>query len=190
MESYNDAVLFSLISLAKENDDAAFSELIERYTPMMNKVIASFYDSRFRYDEAFSEACYALHRAAISYDLSRSDDVTFGLYAKICIHRRLCDFVEKLGREVGVTVDVDVENLSTDSNIEQRIVGRERMAEYLKKARGLLSEYEYRVFMLYINGDSTAEIAKKLGKDVKSVENAKSRMLRHLRSESDIFSDV
>lgn len=190
MESCNDAVLFSLICSAKENDDAAFSALVERYAPMMNKVILSFSDSRFRYDEAFSEACYALHRAALSYDISRSDDVTFGLYAKICIYRRLCDFVEKLGREVGVAADVDVESLSADSNIEQRLVGRERMAEYLKKARGLLSEYEYRVFLLYINGESTAEIADKLGKDIKSVENAKSRMLRHLRAESDIFSDV
>jgi len=190
MESCNDSQLIALILSARENDDAAFSMLVERYTPMMNKVIAGFSDSRIRYDEIFSEACYALHRAAMSYDISRSSDITFGLYARICVYRRVCDLFEKLSHDVAIADDVDVESISADSNIEQRLVGRERMNEYLKKARGLLSEYEWSVFLLYINGDSTAEIARKLSRDPKSVENAKSRMLKHLRNESDIFSDV
>lgn len=189
MDSYSSMSVLDLIVSARERDDAAFSELISRYTPMINKVIGGFSDSAFRYDEAFSEACVAFHRAVLSYDLSRSSDVTFGLYARICIYRRLCDFSVKNAKEATV-VDLDVDLIGAGGNIEQRLVGRERMAEYLSKARGVLSEYEYQVFILYIDGYSTEEIAKNLSKDVKSVENAKSRMLKRLRRVCDIFSDI
>ena len=179
----------SLVNLVRGGDNGAFSELVSLYTPMMNKVICGFVSSQIRYEEAFSEACVALHRAALSYDISRSDGITFGLYARICVYRRLCDLAEKFSKELPV-VDMDVELISTDGGIEQRIVGRERMALYLKKARSVLSEYEYSVFILYIDGYSTAEISAKLGRDVKSVENAKSRMIKRLREECVLFSDV
>ena len=179
----------SLIEMVRAGDDAAFSRLVSLYTPMMNKVISGFVNPPFRYDEAFSEACVALHRAAMSYDLSRSSDVTFGLYARICVYRRVCDLLEKCTRHTPI-VDMDVELISAESNIEQRLVGRERMSMFVERARGVLSEYEYSVFTLYIEGYSTAEMAEKLGRDQKSVENAKSRMLKHLREENDIFSDI
>lgn len=189
MVNYSDMSISDLIVASRERDDSAFSELVTRYTPMVNKVISGFSDSAFRYDEAFSEACVALHRAVLSYDLSRSCVITFGLYARICVYRRLCDLSDKDAREVDI-VDLDVDLIPQSGNVEQRLVGRERMREYLTKARGVLSEYEYDVFILYIDGYSTEEISEKLGKDTKSVENAKSRMLKRLRKDCDIFSDV
>ena len=81
-----------LILRAREEDDA-FSELLSRYTPMINKVISGFSGALVNYDEAFAEACIAFHRAVLSYDLSRSEGITFGLYSRICVYRRLCDFI-------------------------------------------------------------------------------------------------
>lgn len=189
MIEYKDMELDALISMSREHDDGAFSELVFRYTPMINKVISGFLNSDFRYDEAFSEACFSLHRAVMSYDVGMSDNITFGLYSRICVYRRMCDFVSEIKKNVPI-VDCDVELVSSENNIEQRIVGRERMSKYLDKARSVLSDYEYRVFLMYIEGDTTSEIANKLGKNTKSIENAKSRMLKHLREESDMFSDI
>ena len=189
MDSYMDTPPDELILAARENDDSAFSELVARYTPMINKVISGFSDPRFRYDEAFSEACVSLHRAVKSYDVSKSSDITFGLYARICVYRRLCDLFRKVSRDAPI-VDVDIESIGANLNIEQRIVGRERISEYIEKARGILSEYEYQVFLLYIDGYSTAEISARLCKDTKSVENAKLRMFKRLREVSSIFSDI
>jgi len=188
MDSYKGIELIELITLVKEHDDNAFSELVTRYTPMMNKVIGGFTGSHLRYDEAFSEACVALHRAAMSYDNSRSGDITFGLYSRICVYRRICDIIEKSSKQAPI-VDMDVELISSESNIEQRLVGRERMAEYVRKACSVLSDYEYSVFLLYIEGYTTAEISKQLEKDAKSVENAKSRMLKRLREVGAAFHD-
>ncbi len=186
---YKELDVTALIKLVREHDDTAFGELVTRYTPMINKLISGFLTNTFRYDEAFSEACVALHRAALSYDLSRSSDITFGLYSQICVYRKMCDAVAKEQRAAEV-VDVDVDTISAENNIENRLVGREQMSRFLAVARGVLSEYEYRVFRLYIDGDSTLEIAEKLGKGVKSVENAKARMFRHLREECKKFSDI
>ena len=188
MDSVTSNEVNALVSKAKLHDDGAFAELVRLYNPMMNKVVSGFTSSGVRYDEAFSEACVALHSAVTSYDLERSA-VTFGLYARICVYRRVLDFAVKSKKESLVS-GVDVNSLYTESNVESKILGRERLCEYLKKARAVLSEYEYRVFLLYIEGYSTGEIAEKLQKDTKSVENAKTRMFKHLREESKKFSDI
>jgi RNA polymerase sporulation-specific sigma factor len=117
--------------------------------------------------------------------------ITFGLYARICITRRLTDTLEKLARQSSLTCDgVDVELFSDGKNIESGIVGRERMEEYCRIAKSILSDLEYQVFLLYVAGDSTAKIAEKLHKTPKSVDNAKARMFKSLRRYSEKFSDI
>lgn len=179
--------LNNLILAVRDRDDDAFAELVRRYTPMMNKVISGFTRSKVRIEEAFAESCVRLYRAALSYDVSRTD-VTFGLYAQICIYHRMCDLVGKdLTDSAVLADDFDVDMLSVANAIEQSLVGREVMRHSLAKAREILSEYEYKVFVLYLNGYATSEIAKKLGKTAKSVDNAKARLFRHLREASDSF---
>ena len=188
MEKYDDLNTVALVSAARVSSDA-FAELIARYMPMINKVIAGFDGFSSRYDEVYSEACVAFHRAVTSYDISRSSDITFGLYARICVYRKLCDFSDKLSRD-NLLSDVDVESVVQEFNIEQRLVERERMEQYLALAHSVLSEYEYSVFNLYIGGYSAQEIADKLEKTPKSVENAKTRAFNRLRGMQDAFSDI
>ncbi len=185
MNSYKDVDTVLLVDMARADDDAFF-ELVVRYTPMMNKVINGFVCSALRYDEAFAEACIALHRAVMTYDVTRANDITFGLYSRICVYRRILDLISKLNRESAIA-EVDVELISSESNIEQRLMGRERMEKTLSLARRVLSKYEYDVFVLYIEGYSTTEMAERLSKDVKSVDNAKGRMFRRLRELHGLF---
>lgn len=189
MNSYANINLNELILLVRQRDDAAFSELVSRYGPLINSISSGFINHTYNYDEAFADSCVALHRAAMSYDLEQTD-VTFGLYARICIYRRLSDSAVRTARYGMRVEEVDVDSFSDGTNIESRIVGRERMQKYLDGVRSLLSDYEYRVFLLYIEGESTASIAEKLGKTAKSVDNAKARMFKHLRRERALFSDV
>ena len=178
----------SLVVSARENDEA-FSELLCRYTPMMNKLVNGFVGPLVTFDEGFAEACVAFHRAVSSYDLSKSEEVTFGLYSRICVYRRLCDFVAKRSKESEIAV-IDPDQLGQDVDIEEAILTRERFAKYLECVRGILSKYEYSVFSLYVDGYSTAEIAHQLGKDMKSIENAKSRAFKRLREAGDILAKI
>lgn len=188
MDAYGKTDLNEMLSAVRSHDGNAFSELVLRYTPLLNKLVGRFVSNTVNYGEAFSEACLALHSAALSYDVAKADTVTFGLYASICVRRRLSDLADKCGRAAREST-VDVELISADGDAEQSMVRQERVAEYMQKARTILSEYEYRVLVLYVDGYTTAEIAKELGRDRKSVENAKSRMLKHLRSASNALFD-
>lgn len=187
MGKHSDTGISELLLRIREGDEPAFSELLERYTPMINKVISLFHGSFVESGEAYNEAYTTLYRAAASYDLSRVDAVTFGLYARICIYRRLCDMVK---RELPTDDSID-ENVDEASiGIEDELVAKERMQRAMRAARELLSDYEYDVFSLYVMGYTTAEIAAELSKTAKSVDNAKNRLWRHLREHRDEFSDI
>lgn len=178
----------SLVLMTRANDDLAFAEIVRRYTPMVRSVISGFDFPPSFAKEAESEACVALYRAAMSYDLS-SDKVTFGLYARICVYRKLCDFaVKELSLEERM-LDIDKVNLASSCTVESRLVRRESISGYLTRAREILSDYEYKVFELYLKGYTTRDIAGLLGKSAKSVDNAKNRMMRQLREHGSSFFD-
>ena len=178
-----------LILRVREGSDEAFSELIRRYLPMIKKVSSGFSGGKIRADEAFSEASVAFYKAAMTYDIGRAE-VTFGLYARICVYRKLCDLVGKEKGKEEFFSDLDVDSISVQSGIESDLVTRENMRSALSFAKSLLSEYEYEVFVLHLDGDTTAAIARKLGKDAKSVDNAKARAVKRLRESKAEFFDV
>ena len=169
-----------LLMLCRGRDEAAFSELLRRYTPMINNLVSTYFSSPYDASEAFSEASLVLHRAAISYDLEQNE-VSFGLYAHVCIRNRLLDMLRASRREPTVC-DVDIDSLAVGGGIEERLIMRETVSAYRQKAEKLLSEYEYKIFLCVLKGLKTAEIAKLLGKSAKSVDNAKARMWRILRA--------
>lgn len=185
---YENLEISDLIVKVRERDDVAFSELVKRYTPMINRVITGFSSSFVSRDEAFSEACVAIHKAALSYDVGQTD-VTFGLYARICVHRRLSDLFSASSRE-HIDDGIEVENIVVNDSVEAMLLFKEKVQSFISVARDVLSEYEYRVFLLYIQGYDTAAICKELSKDRKSVENAKARMLKTLRRESARFNEL
>lgn len=186
MNVLGDMEVSSLILMARAHDDLAFAELVDRYTPMMNKVISHFHGQLVKSGEAFSEACVALYRATLTYDVTRKD-VTFGLYAKICVYRTLCDIIGREAQRPEVT-DEDISAISYDTTIESSIVARDTVKRALRAARELLSDYEFEIFRLYLRGYTTKEMAEELGKSPKSIDNAKSRMMKRLRENSDSFS--
>jgi len=186
---YTSLKIEELIVLVRADDNSAFGEIISRYSPMLLSEIKDFLSPSVLYDVAYSEACYALHRAAMSYDLARAEIITFGLYAQICVHRQLCDLAEKEGDGANI-VDKDVERFIVKPSLEAGLISRERVGRYLEIARSILSDYEYQVFFEYVRGAKNPEIAAKLSKSVKSIENAKQRIFKHLKANRDKFSDI
>lgn len=181
MNKYENADVLRLIVLCREHDDDAFDELVHRYTPLMRKIVANIGPSPYEYSELFSEACVALHSAAQRYDIDQSE-VTFGLFARICIRNRLIDLL-RLSDSDHTVSDLDVEQVTDDDNLEKRLADREIFDNLLISAKDLLSDYEYRVLLLYIQGYKTAAIAQLLSRSPKSVDNAKARLFKRLRSE-------
>ena len=178
-----------LILMVRDGSDEAFSELIRRYLPMIKKVSSGFSGAKIRSDEAFCEASVAFYKAAKTYDIGNGD-VTFGLYARICVYRRLCDLVGKEKGKEEFFSDLDVEKIYVQNGIETSLVYKESFRSALLFAKSLLSEFEYEVFVRHLEGYTTAQIAEALGKSEKSVDNAKARAVKRLRKERAEFTDI
>ena len=141
MNEYENYDVRELIEGCRNREDFAFAELVGRYTPMMNKVIHSFSESDQSYDDMFVEATVALHTAALKFDVEQSS-VTFGLFARICVHHRLVDYVRSSRRDPEI-VDYDIDLLSDNEELEAGIVTRETVRGLLKGAEKILSDFVY-----------------------------------------------
>ena len=188
MDMYKDSDIKDLVLLCREHNDLAFDELVRRYTPMIHKVVLSFGKTACDYSELFSEGCVALHIAAQRFDIEQTD-VTFGLYARICVRNRVVDLLRLA--DTDTVSELDIEMLADDDDtVEERIADREMFDILMSSAKNLLSDYEYRVLMLHIQGYKTAQIATALSRSAKSVDNAKSRLFRRLRAEVGDISNI
>ena len=178
---YNSTHINELIMLCRNHNDDAFDQLVQRYTPMIRKVVSGFDATGYDTDELFAEGCVALHIAAQRYDLQQ-EEVTFGLYARICVRNRILDMLRRADNEQTVS-ELDVEQMTDEDSVEDRLADREIFDRLLVSARNLLSDYEYRVLLLHIQGYKTSAIAAMLDRSAKSVDNAKFRLFRRLRDE-------
>ncbi len=165
-----------LVLLCKAGDAEAFEKLVDLYDPMIVKSARELsLDAR----EVYSDACLSLRRAAESYKFG--DGVTFGLYAKICVTRAMIDYAKRNKVSLGET-GLDVEAIAVSDGTQNRLEREEESEALTKWAKSLLSDLEYEVFLLCMKGYKTSEIAAKMDLGAKSVDNAKARMIKRLRS--------
>ncbi len=178
MENNCSSALCELIVAAKGGDEMAFEKLFNEYKAMIDSIIRhSSLDPR----DAFSEACMAFFRAVSSYDVQQSD-VTFGLYAKICVERGLIDMQRREGKfSHYVDNEVDVEKIAVPGGMQSILEHREQTAYFLSIAREELSDFEFDVYRHWMLGYKSSDIASTLGVTAKAVDNAKNRMWTKLR---------
>lgn len=183
---YEEEELLALLSLVRAGRVSAFSELISAYGSLIRSRIAAFHPDGQGAEDAYSDACLALYRAALRY--REGMGVTFGLFAKICIDNALKTDYKKsrLGTASDGRVDLvpleaaDAAGLVAE--FSDPVVEQEAVSALISQIMGELSPYEKTVFTLhYINGITPSEIAKQLGKGEKSVKNALSRLVIKLR---------
>lgn len=158
----------------KSQDD--FEELLSQYSPLIESCV-NFYSGGAleKYKDDFrQEATVAFYNSILTYDLGQNN-VEFGLYAKICICNALNSQI-RLSKKLSIeTFQEDIESmehLSDTIDPSAKLVEKERMEALLKIIQESLSNYEYKIWKLYLSGFSTQEIAKQLNTDPKSVSNA------------------
>lgn len=175
-----DLGLIKWIKQLQDGDEAAFDLLREQYAGLLlssvSKAISGLPGAEF--DDLMQEATLALYHAAMRFDLSQ-DDVTFGLYAKICIHNRLVSIGRRLNRQKYATHSV---SQIVPSSSEKRIARRADFLGLENVAEEILSSFEFSVYQLYLEGCSVAEIAAQLEKPSKSIDNAIYRMRKKIKT--------
>ena len=174
--------IVDLILRVRSGDSLAFEELCEKYKPLIDSMARRFADTstdKDSYDDLLQESKMSFYKAILNYDLSQSA-VTFGLYVKTCIRNRLISYARKASSKKRRKMEENT-SASQDSMPQEEVVEYELKKEFLSLAEDLLSNYEMKVFKLYISGLRAKEISARLGKSEKSVNNAIFRMRSKIR---------
>lgn len=169
-------------------DDTRFSILCEKYKPLILSLVGRiFTDNPVTYsldrDDLVQEANIALFKAAGAFDTAR-DEITFGLYAKICVRNRLISIKRKAVSEQKKHTRQIAGGIASSKNIgrvhtvEDRAIAAKDISEIAER---VLSPYEKQVLALYAEELSYKEIAERLGRDEKSVDNAIYRIKSKLK---------
>lgn len=173
--------VLGLIAGVRAGQRTAFSDLLLAYRPLLISQVSGFASEGALWDELFQDATLALYRAALRY--RKEEGVAFGAFARVCIANALTSAYRK--RRAAAVSSIEellpyIEDAGEDP--ERRVIAAEESIDLYRAAKDCLSEYEIRVFLLYIRGYTPRKIAPEVGRTEKSVSNAISRMLKKLRA--------
>ena len=177
----------ALLISARDGSQDALNELKRIYAPLIEASILkhSVADmSKQDLVDLREEANVIFCNAVCNYD-NTVEGVEFGLYAKICIENGLISYIRSYFRRKKKTVlPLDSVSLSSGDTVNflQSIVDEENAADLVRLIRSQLSDYENRVWWLYVSGMSASSIASTLSDtDAKSVSNAIYRIRKKLK---------
>lgn len=181
----NDVIV--LIKEYRKDDDSAFDKLAVMYKPLIESMVsdsAAKSDGALERDDLRQYALIAFSKAILTFNIEKTG-VSFGLYAKICIGNALASRARRFKRETPIVLPID-ENADLSYENESDPIGdvidKENVARLSELIKSNLSDFENEVFWLFAGGSSSSEIAYKLGKTEKSVDNAIFRAKRKLKN--------
>ena len=171
----------SLILRAQNGDETAKTNLLALYKPLIEKLSYGFSEGLPDDDQndLFQEASLAFLHALEQFDTEKG--IAFGYFAKICISNRLTGYLRK--RMTSLPENAlpleDIE-LPADDDPSKSLRDEESYLALCEQIRKILSDFEYRIWMRYVSGQTVQMIAQIAGTDKKSVENALVRARRKL----------
>lgn len=180
--------LSNLLAAVVQGDQNAFIRLSELYTPLIRSMSTRFVESLSAQNDAGlidvqdleQEARLALFRAVKSYN-QKQREVSFGLYAKICIRNA---FISLLRKAKASRARKEKANRHTPRQVEDpllSVISEEEAVSLKGKIRQVLSSYENEIFEQYISGRPVRDIAGSVGRSEKSVSNAVYRIRVKIR---------
>jgi RNA polymerase sporulation-specific sigma factor len=177
----------SLITLVISGDSDAFSALVDKYNPLLKKILNSYITdemSKEDIEDLSQEELIAFYRAIINFDREQTS-VEFGLYAKICVTNSMISYKRAASKKSNVDLigDDEMNSISDpDGEVSRFFEMKENEKRLGEKIEKTLSAYENEVWSYYVNGYSSKEIAIKLNSNEKSIDNAIFRIRRKLKT--------
>ena len=196
-ESYTDE---ELIDRLREGESQVTDYIMDKYKYLVRKKAKSMYILGADNDDLIQEGMIGLFKAIRDYDAGR--DASFYTFADLCVSRQMYTAVQASRREkhaplnsyVSLYADmaegehgtgeaelIQILVSQTEMNPEEIFIDKENVADMEALIDKELSMFEKQVLDLYITGMSYSQIAKVLGRDEKSTDNALQRMKAKLK---------
>ena len=161
-----------------QDNHAEFTVISKQYHPLLVSMTGIFLERGRSYnldrDEIFQEAQIALYNAHCTYN-SKQTDVTFGLYAKVCVRNRLVSMLRKAKRSTQVSLP------SPPPEPRERELAKAQLAQLRTAVEDKLTFIERAALGGYLAGLSYREIAAKHGCSAKAIDNALWRVKKKMR---------
>ena len=162
-----------------------FGKLLHLCAYVPNKVFREAEKLGYEKEDIFQESVVAFLHALHSYE--KEEGAGFRTYASVCIRNHLSSILRSGQRPKNFAmvdyVPIDDIDLASKSEPESDWIEKEAVFDMKKRIFEILSEFEFKVFRLYLEGFSYKTIGEKLSKSEKSVGNALSRVRKKLRAE-------
>ncbi|MFR4987559.1 sigma-70 family RNA polymerase sigma factor [Anaerotruncus colihominis] len=182
----------TLAQRAKNGDDEALADLIERYTPLVCMRARAYARGVMDVDDVYQEGMIALLKAVRNY---REDTAgSFRTFAAVCVNNKMLSavtahmrdknapmrsYLSLSGREIPEDLLAAV---SPETDPEKLVIASEESAARNRRIETLLSPFERQVLRLYLSSYSYEEMSRQLGSSTKAVDNALQRVRRKLRN--------
>ena len=180
---------------ATSGDREAEENLARRYVRLVRICARPYFLAGGDSEDLTQEGMFGLLSAIRTYDPAAG--TAFKTYAELCIKRRILSAVKNAARKKHTPLNEGVpfeQVLSEESQAhiassesfrripEEQVLARESELEFLSAYGRQLTKLEREVLQYYLEGYSCREIALRLSRPVKSVDNAVQRVRRKLAS--------
>lgn len=187
---YND---IELVHMVNENNEEAKDILYEKYNYiidiLMTKYKNIFYVLGMDFTEVRQEAMLAFTDALVKYSSEKNASLptflTLVIERKIQNSIRKADTIKNKKRLANYSLDYEYESFNkplkdiiSDPNSDPfiEVQSKEAYNELVEKIKNILSPLEYEVYELLINGFNYIDIASKLNKKPKQIDNTIQRI--------------
>lgn len=196
MKQYGDFTDEELVIRARDGEEEITEYLMDKYKNLVRSKASTMYILGADREDLIQEGMIGLFKAVRDYDSGR--DASFYTFAELCISRQMYTALQASGRkkhsplntyvsiyqehdeEAGTGLIDALEN-RRERNPEEILIDKENVAAIEKIIENDLSAFEKQVLELSMTGMGYVEIAKLLGKDGKSTDNALNRVKTKIR---------
>ena len=186
------------IKRAQAHDGDAMENLLRIFKPKVIAISREYFLIGADFDDLLQEGMIGLYKAIRIYDPEKNHN--FSAFASLCIHRQLQNAVKNANRKKNAplnsyvpikyydgsnTSDDDKINklviVDDDSDIEKNYIDKEMNAIVISRVKDLLSDEQFRVLKMFINGASYEDMANSLHISKKKVDNLLQAIKKKLR---------
>lgn len=194
MDKYQELSDEQLIETLRAGDDNIMDYILTKYKPMVLGKANAMYLIGGDTDDLIQEGMIGLFKAIRDY--RKDKEASFFHFAELCVNRQIYSAVEASNRKKHVPLNTYVSFYAQSSeegkslaetlpdvteNPEQRIIAQESMQLFWDDVKSRLSAMECEVLDAYLSGLNYRQIAEKMGKSPKAIDNALSRIKSKIR---------
>lgn len=201
----DEAILVStdveLVRRAQEGDHAAVDVLVERYQGAVRGRAANYFLAGGDREDLCQEGLIGLYKAIRDFDPTIG--ASFAAFADLCITRQMLTAIKTATRlkhaplnsyvpfdrpdeaDPGRTVAERLTCVGEDGDPLEALLADDGIRDLVRLLDRVLSGLEAQVLRLYVEGRTYGEIARMLGRETKSIDNALQRIKRKLESALD-----